>query len=147
MPAPTDKIVVKSGNFDPPSAVVTAGMQVTWNNQDSVAYLIADNNQSFAFNLPANGSFSLTFTDPGTYNYHCTVHPYMQGTIIVASGAVSNSSNETPVAIDELISKVRPSVVAVDAENNAQRYLGTSCPPGTVWDRVDSGQIRPYCDQ
>jgi len=144
LPAPTDKVLVKSGSFDPSSAVVTAGMAVTWNNQDSVAYLIADNNQSFAFNLPANGSFSLTFTDPGTYNYHCTAHPYMQGTIIVASGAVSKSLNDTSVGIDDLISKVRPSVVAVDAEIMIKDIWGHQVLQelaGTGWILDNSGLI------
>jgi hypothetical protein len=37
--------------------------------------------------LPAGGSFSITFTDPGTYDYHCSGQPDMQGTITVVPGA------------------------------------------------------------
>jgi plastocyanin len=32
---------------------------------------------------PSGGTFSFTFMQPGTYTYHCTVHPYMKGTIVV----------------------------------------------------------------
>ncbi len=85
-PVPTDKVTVSVSSFDPPSALVTIGTEVTWTNRDGVSYLIAENGQRFAFNLPAGGSFSITFTDPGTYDYHCSGQPAMQGTITVVPG-------------------------------------------------------------
>jgi len=30
-----------------------------------------------------DGSFSFTFEEPGTYEYYCSIHPYMTGTVIV----------------------------------------------------------------
>ncbi|MGI0090172.1 MAG: cupredoxin domain-containing protein [Nitrososphaerales archaeon] len=30
-------------------------------------------------------NFSVTFTVPGTYQYHCNIHPWMNGIIIVKS--------------------------------------------------------------
>jgi len=86
-PVPTDKVIVSYSSFAPSSALVTLGTSVTWTNQDEVSYFISDNDESFAFTLPADGSFSITFTQPGTYNYHCSGHPDMQGTIVVAHGA------------------------------------------------------------
>jgi plastocyanin len=85
-PVPTDKVVVNVSSFDPPSVLVTTGTVITWTNRDEVSYLVAENGQRFAFNLPAGGSFSITFTDPGTYDYHCASHPDMQGTITVVPG-------------------------------------------------------------
>jgi plastocyanin len=29
------------------------------------------------------GSATATFTTAGTFNYHCSIHPYMTGTVIV----------------------------------------------------------------
>jgi plastocyanin len=33
--------------------------------------------------LGAGGSWSYTFTTPGTYTYHCSPHPFMKGTVVV----------------------------------------------------------------
>ncbi len=37
-------------------------------------------------NLPTGAVFKFTFTQPGTYQYYCTLHPLMKGTIVVVSG-------------------------------------------------------------
>ena len=89
-PVPTNKVAVSVSAFNPPSALVTIGAAVTWTNSEKVSYLISENSQRFAFNLPAGGSFSITFSDPGTYNYHCSGHPDMQGTITVVVGTAVN---------------------------------------------------------
>jgi len=31
--------------------------------------------------LQPNQTFSFTFTAPGTFAYHCSIHPYMKGTV------------------------------------------------------------------
>jgi plastocyanin len=87
-PVPTDRVTVKYSSFDPPSVIVAVGTTVNWTNNDEISYLIVDNNQTFAFNLPIDGSFDITFTETGTYHYHCSVQPFMQGTIVVVQGAV-----------------------------------------------------------
>src|SRR5947209_6471763 len=35
-------------------------------------------------NHPLNDSFGELFTTPGTFSYHCKVHPFMTGTVVVA---------------------------------------------------------------
>ena len=37
--------------------------------------------------MMVGGSFTQTFDDEGTYPYFCMVHPWMQGTVIVAAEA------------------------------------------------------------
>ncbi len=85
-PVPVGNVIVSDCSFSPSNIVVASGTSVTWTNQDKVSYFIVDNDQSFAFTLPAEGSFSVTFTDTGVFNYHCEIHPYMQGTITVVNG-------------------------------------------------------------
>ena len=85
-PVPADIVEVDKSFFGPDNVIVAAGSSVTWTNLDEVSYFIVDNDQTFAFNLPAEGSFTMSFNETGIYHYHCGIHPYMQGTITVVNG-------------------------------------------------------------
>jgi plastocyanin len=56
-------------------------------NNDSPPHAIAsDAGSPAAFSsdpLSTGASYSFTFTQPGTYTYHCSIHPSMKGTVIV----------------------------------------------------------------
>jgi plastocyanin len=72
----------------PPNTEVTAGTKVTWTNKDSVGHTVTSGTRpnkdgKFDGDLPAGGTFSFTFTTAGTYQYFCTVHSSMNGTITV----------------------------------------------------------------
>ncbi len=47
---------------------------------------------------PGTGSFSHTFNAVGTFHYHCTIHPFMTGTITVSSNAPVITSSATASA-------------------------------------------------
>jgi plastocyanin len=68
---------------------VKTGTVVTWVNQDGVSHTITSDTGSpvaFSSDSLSNGaSYTFTFTLPGTYTYHCSIHPSMKGTIIVQS--------------------------------------------------------------
>ncbi len=65
---------------------VRAGTTVTWTNQDNVPHSITfKNGMKDSGLLSAGQSFSYTFNTPGTYQYYCTVHPYMVATVTVVS--------------------------------------------------------------
>jgi len=60
------------------------GTSVTWTNQDSAPHSVTFKNGMKDSGLLYQGqSFSYTFNTPGTYQYYCTVHPYMVATVIV----------------------------------------------------------------
>ncbi len=65
------------------------GTMVTWTNQDVTTHQIgSDAGSSASFSsdpLPNGTSYQFTFTAPGTYAYHCLIHPSMKGTIVVQS--------------------------------------------------------------
>ncbi|MES2359201.1 MAG: plastocyanin/azurin family copper-binding protein [Gemmatimonadota bacterium] len=44
----------------------------------------------------ANTSISRTFSTAGTYTFHCTIHPQMTGTIIVAASSTTNNPAPPP---------------------------------------------------
>jgi plastocyanin len=68
--------------FSPKTLTVTHGTTVIWKNQTQVSHNIIGN--SFGGGSVTPGStFSFKFPSAGTFAYHCSIHPYMTGTIIV----------------------------------------------------------------
>jgi plastocyanin len=76
-----------SYRFDPPRIQVPAGTTVTWRNSDNFTHSVSVSGGSFPLlNLSAGQSGTITFDQPGTYDYLCTYHAQdMQGTIIVVA--------------------------------------------------------------
>jgi plastocyanin len=71
--------------FEPAEATVSAGDTVTWVNNDSVGHdVTADSFSSGDPGGMANGdTFEHTFEEAGTFDYVCTVHPGMEGSVVV----------------------------------------------------------------
>jgi plastocyanin len=76
-----------SFGFSPSSLSIKAGTTVTWTDKTGAPHTVtsdAGDPASFNGSLGGNGAtYSFTFTTPGTYNYHCSIHPYMTATITV----------------------------------------------------------------
>jgi plastocyanin len=85
----SNSIAIKNFAFSPATLTIKTGTMVTWMNQDGAVHQIASDAGTpvaFTSDTLANGaSYQFTFIQPGTYTYHCTVHPSMKGTIIVQS--------------------------------------------------------------
>ena len=79
-------IQIDNYQFLPNTLTIPVGASVTWINQDGDVHTVAadDTPQTFkSAGLDTDDKFSFTFTKPGTYSYHCSVHPHMTGKIIV----------------------------------------------------------------
>jgi len=77
-------IVIKDFAFSPSTLTIRAGESVTWQNRDSVAHTATANDNSFdSHDLESGKSYTYTFVNVGRYGYICSVHPSMQGTIVV----------------------------------------------------------------
>jgi plastocyanin len=78
--------MVKIDNFTfaPQRVTVKIGTTVTWDNADDIPHTIASSTKLFRSKvLDTGGTFSFTFTTPGAYEYFCSLHPHMTGTIVV----------------------------------------------------------------
>lgn len=70
--------------FRPARLEVEAGTTVVWANRDEVAHTSTAGEGEWDSGLIEPGqSWSRTFDRPGTYPYHCTLHPFMTGAVIV----------------------------------------------------------------
>ena len=78
-------IGIDNFNFTPPVLRVAAGTTVTFINKDDVPHLIVSTQNKFKASpvLDTDQRYSARLTTPGTYDYFCSLHPKMQGKIMV----------------------------------------------------------------
>ena len=77
-------IGIDNFRFAPSPLVVTKGATVTWVNNDDVPHLIVSKQGKFSSPiLDSDQRFSTTLSKPGTYPYYCSLHPKMQGEVVV----------------------------------------------------------------
>jgi len=82
VPKEKNTISIKDFAFNPDTLTVKVGDTVTWVNEDGVVHSIT----SSAFNSPnikSGETFKFQFTRAGTYDYNCSIHPYMKGKVVV----------------------------------------------------------------
>jgi plastocyanin len=79
------KVTMEGIKFNPASVTVKAGDKVTWTNKDSVGHdVTGDNFKSGDSGGLQNGdTFAQTFDKKGKFDYVCTVHPGMTGSVTV----------------------------------------------------------------
>ena len=79
----SDEVFIEMNSFSPSSLTVSAGTTITWTNKDAVAHTVTSNSSLFeSGSMGKNDKFSFTFSDVGSYPYHCRFHSGMNGTII-----------------------------------------------------------------
>jgi plastocyanin len=79
------EVAVRDNSFEPKTITVPAGTTVRWTSYGSHRHTVAADDGSWGQKeLEPHAIYSHTFTEPGTYSYHCAIHPEsMRGTIIV----------------------------------------------------------------
>jgi len=77
--------------YSPNTIRIKAGETLTFDNVDANFHTVTSGNQATGPDgnfdsglLSAGEKFTLTLDKPGTYQYYCTIHPNMVGTIIVS---------------------------------------------------------------
>ena len=78
------RVTMRNLAFAPATIQVEPGTTVVWRNQDQVEHTATAADRSWDSGLiRPGGSWQRTFSTAGTYQYFCTPHPFMRGTIIV----------------------------------------------------------------
>jgi plastocyanin len=81
--AGSDVNIVNSA-YVPKTLRAKAGVTVRRLNKDDISHTVSADDGSFTSSfLTRNHAFKHTFAKPGKYPYHCKIHPYMTGTVIV----------------------------------------------------------------
>ena len=85
-------VSIDNFTFNPQKLTVKAGTTVTWTNKDDIPHAIAAVNKQFkSKTLDTGDGYAFTFTTPGSYEYFCSLHPHMTGTVVVEAAAGENT--------------------------------------------------------
>ena len=83
----TAAVTIDNFSFSPRQLNVTPGTEVTRTNHDDIPHTIVVAHPELALKSPVldtDDHVTFAFPKPGTYRYFCSLHPHMQGTVIVA---------------------------------------------------------------
>lgn len=100
----TKVVTIKDMQYSPVSLTVAPGTKVAWINKDDEAHTVTSDNTAGneiwdSGNIEVGKSYARTFNTPGSYNYHCTIHPNMKGIIVVQSPITMQPSPTVPQTI------------------------------------------------
>ena len=89
--------------YDPDTITVPPKTVISWTNIDSTTHTVtsgtpSENNTGEVFDsgmIGPGGTYSFIFISSGTYDYFCSIHPWMTGEVIVTSPLATNSSGNS----------------------------------------------------
>jgi plastocyanin len=79
-----DTVDIHDFAFAPDALTVKPGATVTWKFDDSTDHTVVADDNSFASKAMGSGQiYEHTFPAAGSLAYHCSIHPFMKGTVTV----------------------------------------------------------------
>jgi plastocyanin len=79
-------VSIKDMKFDPAELDIAVGDTVVWTNNDDRDHTVVAKNKTFqSDNLSKGDTYQYTFKKAGKFDYSCSYHPRMKGTITVGS--------------------------------------------------------------
>lgn len=85
----TVAVAVQGFGYSPGTLTVSPGTTITWSNVDEILHTVTTGSPESPDGeidgqmQGAGTDFTHTFSEPGTYEYFCSRHPFMRGTVIV----------------------------------------------------------------
>src|SRR6516164_5540763 len=79
-----DQVSIDNFAFAPATLTVKVGTTVTWTNRDEEPHTVAASDGSFhSPGMGTGATYSHTFPTAGKFDYVCSIHPSMHGTVVV----------------------------------------------------------------
>src|ERR1700739_3533630 len=79
-----DQVTIDNFAFAPATLTVRVGSTVTWTNKDEEPHTVAASDGSFhSPGMGTGATFAHTFSTAGTFDFVCSIHPMMRGTVVV----------------------------------------------------------------
>jgi plastocyanin len=137
VPATGAAVSIKNFAFSPTPLNVGVGTTVTWTNMDAAPHSVTSDTGAFDSSptncspsgttgcIQPNGTFASTFNTAGTFAYHCRVHSFMHGSIVVGAPAVTVTST-TPASLGQGATKQKLTVMGTGFASGAKvMFSGT----------------------
>ncbi|GAB2826715.1 cupredoxin domain-containing protein [Lentzea nigeriaca] len=136
--AETHQIPIARYAYVPATMTVHLGDVVTWTNQDEASHDVAGG--TFRSPMLATGqSWSFTFTQPGTFDYICSVHPDMRAKIVVLANETT-AAPPPPVQQQPVVQQPAPTTTISPAPPTA---TSTSAVAAVAAPRPTSSALPP----
>ncbi|MGH9991769.1 MAG: cupredoxin domain-containing protein [Nitrososphaera sp.] len=142
-------------DYEPDPLSVTKGDSVSWLNEDNVPHTVTSRQEGLFDSsiIAANATWLLNTAklDEGSYEYFCTLHPFMVGMLNVGAGQAGQTvppaaaNNTSPTGGDLGVNQTAPSGSAGATVTSVSIVVGSSVPtnseffvPDTVQSTVGS---------
>ncbi len=80
----TLEIAIEDFLYSPEDLTINAGTTITWTNNDAAVHDATERDRSWNTELLLEGDAGeITFDEPGTFEYFCSIHPWMEASITV----------------------------------------------------------------
>jgi plastocyanin len=80
------KVTIKNFAFLPTHIVVSPGTRIVWTNEDEEPHTVVTDKPGWSSEaLETGSSFATVMRRAGTFTYHCSIHPFMHGSVVVES--------------------------------------------------------------
>ena len=149
--AATSAVNIQNSAFAPTTTTIKVGDTVTWTNRDAFSH--TSTSDTGAWNtgvITAGASGSFTFTSAGTFAYHCSIHSFMKGTVIVQAvntpqPTAPPTAPPTPVrtAPPTIAATAPPTVAPTDAPTAATTTAVPSATASSTTAAVETASASP----
>ena len=79
----TRTVDISHFEFHPPTLNVAKGTRVVFSNSSGTAHTATDKGAFDSGRIKPGASVAVRFEQKGTFRYHCKIHPFMKGKVVV----------------------------------------------------------------
>lgn len=95
----TQEISIIDFTYSPVETKIPVGGTVIWTNKDAVPHTVSGLDFTSGVMNPGD-SFTYSFDSDGIYEYACSLHPQMKGTVVVGTGISAQDETPTEQIVD-----------------------------------------------
>jgi plastocyanin len=107
--APTAQVTMPGKFYAPNRLDMLVGTTVTWQNTDRSTHTVTEDDDAFdSGDIRPGETFAMTFEKSGTYNFHCTIHRFMRGSVSVFEVVLRGPSEPLPAGRRTRLNGIAP---------------------------------------